>query len=81
MFFLGFSLVVGQAPTDSITGTVTDPPPLGSISPSVRTAHDLGRAEGSAPMRHMVLVLRRSAQTDAALDELLLEQQDPSASS
>jgi subtilase family serine protease len=48
-----------------------------SRSPRVRNAQDLGAAPSEMPLSGMTLVFRRTPAQQAALDELLLQQQTP----
>lgn len=48
----------------------------GNTHPLARPAYDRGLAPTDLPMQHMLLVLKRSPQQEAALDQLLAEQQD-----
>lgn len=52
----------------------------GNVHPLARAAYDRGPAPASLSMQHMLLVLKRSPQQEAALEELLAEQQDKSSS-
>lgn len=51
----------------------------GNVHPLARPEYDRGPAPASLPMQHMLLVLKRSPQQEAALEELLAEQQDKSS--
>jgi subtilase family serine protease len=51
----------------------------GNVHPMARAAFDRGAAPASLPMDHMMLVLTRSPQQQAALDALLAQQQDKSS--
>jgi subtilase family serine protease len=48
----------------------------GSLHPLARTEFDKGEAPGDLPMEHVMLVLKRSPQQEAALQTLLQNQQD-----
>jgi subtilase family serine protease len=48
----------------------------GNTHPLARPAYDRGPAPSDLPMQHMLLLLKRSPQQEAALDKLLAEQQD-----
>lgn len=48
----------------------------GNTHPLARPAYDRGLAPSDLPMQHMMLLLKRSPQQEAALDTLLAEQQD-----
>jgi subtilase family serine protease len=48
----------------------------GNTHPLARSGFDRGLAPDSLPMEHMLMVLQRSAAQQAALDQLLAEQQD-----
>lgn len=48
----------------------------GNTHPLARPAYDRGAAPGDLPMQHMLLLLKRSPQQEAALDQLLAQQQD-----
>ena len=48
----------------------------GNTHPLARPEFDLGTADGSLPMRRMLLVLKRSDEQEAALRKLLDDQQD-----
>jgi subtilase family serine protease len=50
-----------------------------TVHPLARPQYDRGVAPASLPMNHMLLVLKRSPQQQAALDSLLAEQQDQSS--
>lgn len=52
----------------------------GNTSPLARPENDQGLAPSSLPMDHMLLVLRRSPQQEAAFEALLARQQDRSSS-
>ncbi|HWG18245.1 MAG TPA: hypothetical protein VN678_10305, partial [Acidobacteriaceae bacterium] len=43
-------------------------PTRGAVRPSARTAVDLGAVDAATPMEHMQLVLRRTAERQAAFD-------------
>jgi subtilase family serine protease len=51
----------------------------GSTHPLASPQFDRGLASSSLPMEHMLLVLRRSPQQEAAFDKLLADQQDRSS--
>lgn len=51
----------------------------GNISPHIRAGIDQGRAPADLPMDHMLLMLKGSPVQQAALDQLLKGQQDPSS--
>jgi len=51
----------------------------GNTSPLARPEFDQGAAAASLPMQRMLLVLQRSPQQEAALDQLLEQQQDNSS--
>lgn len=51
----------------------------GTVHPFALPQYDRGAAPGSLAMSHMLLVLKRSAQQQSALDSLLAEQQDPNS--
>lgn len=51
----------------------------GNTHPLARPQFDRGAAAASQPMRRMLLVLKRSAAQETALDELLEQQQDRSS--
>jgi hypothetical protein len=53
----------------------------GTVHPLARPQYDRGVAPASLPIGHMLLVLKRSPQQQAALDSLLAEQQDPNSPS
>ena len=48
----------------------------GNIHPLARPEFDLGTADGSLPMKRMLLVLKRSDEQETALRKLLDDQQD-----
>jgi hypothetical protein len=50
-----------------------------TVHPLARPQYDRGLAPASLPMEHMLLVLKRSPQQEAALKSLLAAQQDPSS--
>jgi hypothetical protein len=52
----------------------------GNTHPLARAEFDRGPAPDSLPMRRMLLVLKRGAAQEAALDQLMEEQQDASSS-
>src|SRR5579871_4388073 len=51
----------------------------GNTHPLARPQFDRGAAPDSLAMEHMLLVLKRSSEQEAALDTLLAEQQDKSS--
>ncbi|MFZ3218000.1 MAG: Ig-like domain repeat protein [Candidatus Acidiferrales bacterium] len=51
----------------------------GNTYPLARAQYDRGAAPASLPMNRMLLVLRRSPAQEAALEQLLEQQQDPSS--
>jgi pseudomonalisin len=51
----------------------------GNVHPLARPEFDTGRAPASLPMGHMILVLARSADKQADLDQFLTSLQDPSS--
>jgi hypothetical protein len=51
----------------------------GNMHPLARAEFDQGAAPASLPMENIQLVLKRSPEQEAALEELLREQQDPSS--
>ncbi len=51
----------------------------GNVAPLARPEFDIGPAQASLPMHHIILTLRLSPQKQAALDGLLAAQQDPSS--
>ena len=51
----------------------------GNIHPLARPQFDRGPAPASLPMDRMLLVLKRSPEQEAALEEFMAEQQDPSS--
>jgi Pro-kumamolisin, activation domain/Bacterial Ig-like domain (group 3) len=51
----------------------------GNTYPMARAQYDRGPAPASLPMNRMLLVLRRSAEQEAALEQLLDQQQDQSS--
>jgi hypothetical protein len=53
----------------------------GSVHPKAQPEYDRGVVEGSLKMEHITLLLRSSSEQQAALNELLAEQQDPSSPS
>ena len=53
----------------------------GNVHPLARAEFDAGAVEQSLPMERMILALRLSPEKQAALDQLLAEQQDPSSPS
>ncbi|MGH6877559.1 MAG: S53 family peptidase, partial [Rhizomicrobium sp.] len=62
---------ITQAITDSNLITLR-----GNVHPLARPEYDRGLAPASLPMDHMMLLLKRSPQQEAALDTLLAQQQD-----
>ena len=52
----------------------------GNVHPLARPGSDVGRADATLPMERMTLSLRLAPDRQAALDELLAEQQDPGSS-
>jgi len=54
-------------------------PLTGTLSPRARTQNDRGAAAGQMPMQRMTMVLSRTAAQEAALNQLLTEQQDPAS--
>jgi subtilase family serine protease len=55
----------------------TEPVMVSPQHPMARAEFDQGRVEGSMKINHAAIVFRLSATQQAALDELLAEQQDP----
>ncbi|MGH9718020.1 MAG: S53 family peptidase [Candidatus Acidiferrales bacterium] len=51
----------------------------GNVHPMARPEYDRGIAPASLPMEHMLLVLKRSPQQEAALETLLAQQEDKSS--
>src|SRR5271154_482909 len=51
----------------------------GNTHPLARAEFDNGAAPGTLPMEHMLLVLQRSPEQEAALEKLMAEQQDKSS--
>jgi subtilase family serine protease len=51
----------------------------GNMRPQARAEFDRGQVDPSMPLEHVAIVFRLSAQQQAALEELLKEQQDPSS--
>ncbi len=51
----------------------------GNTYPLARAEYDRGAAPASLPMNRMLLVLRRSSEQEAALEQLLDQQQDPAS--
>src|SRR5580704_9500998 len=51
----------------------------GNMHPLARAEFDQGAAPASLPMENIQLVLKRSPEQEAALEELLRQQQDPSS--
>lgn len=75
--------VFGGAQTNVVPSRITraiDPSQLtvlrGNTSPLAQARYDRGAAPASLPMRHMLLVLKRGAQQEDALETLLEQQQD-----
>jgi pseudomonalisin len=67
-------------PTDRIRGPVDDAVTVmlpGHVRPEVTAATAIGPAEAELPMDHMILTLKGDAAQEAALANLLREQQDP----
>lgn len=54
--------------------------PLGRQSPVVPGANDRGRVKDDVALDHMVLVLRRPAEQEGALESFLAQQSDPTSS-
>ncbi len=50
-----------------------------SVHPLANARYDVGRASGSLSLDRMILVLKSSTDQEAALERLLLDQQDPSS--
>jgi subtilase family serine protease len=68
-----------QATAPRITQAVTDSNLVtlrGNIHPLARPEYDRGVAPAGLPMDHMMLLLKRSPQQEAALEKLLAAQQD-----
>src|SRR5579875_7562 len=86
-FIIAFSAAVFTgAQTNVIPSRITraiDPAILttlrGNTHPLAQLRFDRGAAPASLPMQRMLLVLKRSAQQEAALDRLLEQQQDTSS--
>jgi len=51
----------------------------GNVHPLARTQFDRGAAPASLPMEHMMLLLTRSPQQEAALETLMAQQQEPTS--
>lgn len=67
-------------PEDRIRGAINDAVTVslsGNVRPEVAAATAIGPAEQDLPMEHMILTLKASAAQEAALTELIQEQQDP----
>src|ERR1700761_1118840 len=75
--FLGVAMEPPRliAPVDELHRVVL----TGNTSPRILTGADQGRAPADMPMEHMLLMLKRSPAQEAALAQLLKEQQDPSS--
>jgi subtilase family serine protease len=56
--------------TSAITGSQTVSL-AGNVRPEAKAANDLGAVEGSMPLNHMLLQLKRPAEREAALDALI----------
>src|ERR1700730_17138667 len=76
-----------SAQTEQIPPRVTEPIDenkltllQGNIHPLARAEFDRGASSRSLPLERMLLVLKRSPEQEAALDELLDQQQDKSSS-
>src|SRR5262249_37639769 len=49
----------------------------GNVRPEVRPENDRGRVADTLPMQHMLLLLRRSPEREAALQQFMQQQQTP----
>ena len=77
------SLAFGQTPQqDRVVRPVDNRSVVrlrGTMHPLARTAFDKGPASPTQPMQGMTLFFQPTAEQQAALDELLVEQQDPAS--
>ena len=68
--------------TSGLSQTVDDRDTIvlsGNVHPLARPEFDAGAVELSLPMERMILALRVAPEKQAALDQLLAEQQDPNS--
>ena len=73
---------VVAAPRDRVVAQIDDArvvPLRGNTHPAIRVAADLGAVNAQLPMKRMTLVLKRSAEQDAALDKFMARQLDPAS--
>ncbi|HZS54852.1 MAG TPA: S53 family peptidase [Bryobacteraceae bacterium] len=85
VLLLGCAVLVG-AQTPAVPTLITSTPNeaqlvrlTGNTHPLARSAVDRGAAPATLPMERMLLVLKRSAEQDAALTKLLTDQQTPAS--
>ncbi|HEX4232630.1 MAG TPA: S53 family peptidase [Bryobacteraceae bacterium] len=81
-----FADVSAAAQAEAISARVTAPIDdarrvtlAGNVSPRIRIGADQGRAPADLPMDHMLLMLKSSSAQEAALAQLLKDQQDSSS--
>jgi subtilase family serine protease len=70
----------GIRPRDLIQSTINERPLrriAGSVHPLARPENDVGRAPSNQVLHRMILVLKKDAAQQAALDQLTVVQQDP----
>ena len=81
--FLLSSLVFGQGPQQNRIVRPVDNASVvrlqGSLSPRARAQYDHGAVSPTLVMQHMTLFFRPTAEQQAALDQLLAEQEDPTS--
>ena len=80
---ISLAVVLASAQTSSVQSRITqavDASKLtmlrGNVHPLARPEFDRGMAPATMPMEHLFLVLKRSQAQEAALDDLLVQQQD-----
>jgi uncharacterized protein (TIGR03437 family) len=82
LLFLSLSHASPVRAEDRITGTIDNSQRVtlsGNVSTRIRSAVDQGPVDSSMQLPHVVLALKPSAGQQAALDQLLTQQQDPSS--
>ncbi len=82
LFFASQSAAQSPNPTPRITQAIDETNLVvlrGNTHPLALPQYDQGEAPASLPMQRMLLVLQRSPQQEAALDDLLEQQQDNSS--
>jgi subtilase family serine protease len=87
-FIVGFALLFSIVMIEATKAQAASPRSIddsdtvmlrGNVHPLTRTTVDAGATSWSLPMEHLILVLKRSTEKQAALTRLLAEQQDPAS--